>query len=120
MDAGIYHYNAAQHSLTLHLGGDLRADMARAALSQGFISEAPLTIAICASFERTTRGYGRRDERHVHIEAGHAGQNIYLQATALSLATFAIGAFYDEQVREVLRLDKQIKPLYIMPVGKPA
>jgi nitroreductase len=51
---------------------------------------------------------------------GHAGQNIYLQATTLGLATVAIGAFYDEQVREVLHLDKQYKPLYIMPVGKPA
>jgi nitroreductase len=54
------------------------------------------------------------------MEVGHAGQNIYLQATALGLATVAIGVFHDEQVSEVLRLDKQIKPLYIMPVGKPA
>ena len=54
------------------------------------------------------------------MEVGHAGQNIYLQATTLGLATVAIGAFYDEQVREVLRLDEQHKPLYIMPVGKPA
>jgi len=53
------------------------------------------------------------------MEVGHAGQNIYLQATALGLATVAIGAFYDEPVREVLRLDKQYKPLYIMPVGRP-
>ena len=54
------------------------------------------------------------------IEVGHAGQNIYLQATVLGLATVAIGAFHGEQVREVLRLDKQYKPLYIMPIGKPA
>ena len=64
--------------------------------------------------------YGARGERYVHIEVGHAGQNIYLQATALGLATVAIGAFYDEKVKEVLRLGKQYKPLYIMPVGKPS
>jgi|TARA_Y100000031_G_scaffold152038_2_gene194386 SagB-type dehydrogenase family enzyme len=64
--------------------------------------------------------YGDRGERYVHIEVGHAGQNIYLQATALGLATVAIGAFYDEQVRKVLRLDKQYKPLYIMPLGRPS
>jgi nitroreductase len=51
------------------------------------------------------------------MEVGHAGQNIYLQAVALGLATVAVGAFHDEEVREVLRLDKQYKPLYIMPVG---
>jgi nitroreductase len=54
------------------------------------------------------------------MEVGHAGQNVYLQATALGLATVAVGAFNDEQVREVLRLEKQIKPLYIMPVGRAA
>jgi len=52
------------------------------------------------------------------MEAGHVSQNIYLQATALGLATVAIGAFQDERVREVLRLEKEIRPLYIMPVGK--
>ena len=41
------------------------------------------------------------------------------ETIALGLATVAIGAFNDEPVREVLRLDKQIKPLYIMPVGRP-
>lgn len=45
---------------------------------------------------------------------------IYLQATALGLATVAIGAFHDESVREVLRLEKRFRPLYIMPVGKPS
>jgi len=54
------------------------------------------------------------------MEVGHAGQNIYLQATALGLATVVIGAFHDESVRKVLRLDEQLKPLYIMPVGRPA
>ena len=48
------------------------------------------------------------------------GQNTYLQATALDLSTIAIGAFKDEQVREILRLDKKYQPLYIMPLGKPA
>ena len=117
---GIYRYNTDSHSLTLHHAGDVRLELARAALDQEYIYEAPVDIVICAVYERTLRRYGARGERYVHIEVGHAGQNIYLQANALGLATVAIGAFYDEPVREVLRLDKQYKPLYIMPVGKPA
>lgn len=117
---GIYHYNIFHHSLTLHHEGDVRLDLARAASDEEMIYQAPVDIIICALYERTTLHYGSRGERYVHIEVGHAGQNIYLQATALGLATVAIGAFYDEQVREVLRLDKQYKPLYIMLVGKPA
>ena len=120
IDKGIYHYSMADHSLTLHYKGDIRSDLARAALHQEFIYEAPLDIIICALYQRTTLVYGSRGERYVHIEVGHAGQNIYLQATALGLATVAIGAFRDEEVRKVLRLDKQCKPLYIMPVGRPA
>ena len=117
---GIYHYDIDSHSLTLHHKGDIRLELARAALDQEFIVEAPVDIVICAIYERTARRYGARAERYVHMEVGHAGQNIYLQATALGLGTAAIGAFHDEQVREVLRLERQYKPLYIMPVGKPA
>ena len=116
---GIYHYDVDSHSLTLHYKGDVRLALTRAASGQGYIYEAPVDIVICSLYERTTMRYGARGERYVHIEVGHAGQNIYLQATALGLATVAIGAFNDEQVREVLRLDKQYKPLYIMPVGRP-
>ncbi len=117
---GIYHYDVDSHSLTLHHKGDVRLALARSASGQGYIYEAPVDIVICSLYERTTMRYGARGERYIHIEVGHAGQNIYLQATALGLATVAIGAFNDEQVREVLRLDKQYKPLYIMPVGKTA
>lgn len=118
--AGIYHYYIDSHSLALHHGGDARLELARASLAQAMIYEAPVDIVICADYERTSRRYGDRGGRYVHIEVGHAGQNIYLQATALGLATVAVGAFYDEQVSEVLRLDKQYRPLYIMPLGKPA
>jgi SagB-type dehydrogenase family enzyme len=120
IDDGIYRYNIDSHSLTLHHKGDVRLELARVGLVQYSIYEAPVAIVICVVYERIFRRYHTRGERYAHIEVGHAGQNIYLQATALGLATVAIGAFRDEQVREVLRLDKQYKPLYIMPVGKPA
>ena len=119
IDEGVYRYHVAQHSLTLHRKGEVRWDLARAALSQEFICEAPVNIVICASFKRTTGGYGSRGERYVHIEVGHAGQNIYLQAAALGLATVAVGAFRDETVREILQLDLECQPLYIMPVARP-
>ena len=117
---GIYHYNIDSHSLTLHHKGDARFELARAALDEEMIYQAPVDIAICALYERTVLHYGRRGERYIHIEVGHAGQNIYLEATSLGLATAAIGAFHDEPVREVLRLKEPYKPLYIMPVGRPA
>jgi len=118
LQAGIYHYEADAHLLSLHKAADLRPDLARAALDQEFIIEAPVVIVICALYDRTSRVYGRRGERYVNIEVGHVGENIHLQALALGLATVEVGAFHDEEVRKVLGVDEQIKPLYIMPVGK--
>ena len=119
LQAGIYHYEADSHSLSLHKAADLRPDLARATLDQEFIIDAPVDIVICALYHRTSYRYGRRGERYVHIEVGHAGENIHLQAVALGLATVEVGAFHDDEVRTVLSVDEQIKPLYIMPVGKP-
>ena len=118
LQAGIYRYEADAHLLSLHKPADLRPDLARAALDQEFIIKAPVVIVICALYDRTFRVYGRRGERYVHIEVGHVGENIHLQALALGLATVEVGAFHDEEVRKVLGVDEQIKPLYIMPVGK--
>jgi SagB-type dehydrogenase family enzyme len=117
--AGIYHYEVDLHSLVCHVQGDLRQELARAALEQVFIAEAPVNIIICTIYPRTSYTYGRRGERYVHMEVGHVGENIHLQATALGLATAEIGAFEDEEVRKVLGVQEQIKPLYIMPIGKP-
>ena len=117
--AGIYHYDVGNHSLSLHLSGDLRQKLADTALGQSFIANCPIDIVVCAVHPRTAYRYGRRGERYVHIEVGHVGQNVSLQAVTLGLATVMVGAFEDEEVRKALKLEDQIKPLYIIPVGKP-
>jgi len=118
LQAGIYHYKPSSHSLSLHTSGDLRPDLARAALDEEFIVQAPVDIVICALYHRTSYRYGKRGERYVHMEVGHAGENIHLQAVALELSTVEVGAFNDEAVAKVLGVEEQIRPLYIMPVGK--
>ena len=52
------------------------------------------------------------------MEAGHAAQNVYLQAVALGLGTVTIGAFDDSQTKEVLNLLTSQEALYIMPVSR--
>jgi SagB-type dehydrogenase family enzyme len=80
------------------------------------IEEAPINIVIAADYGRTTGHYGQRGNRYVHMEVGHVGQNVSLQAIALGLGTVMIGAFEDKQVQEVLGIKEE--PLYIIPVGK--
>ncbi len=120
MEEGIFHYVVDDHCLTMLQKGDKRQALASAALKQDSILQAPLDIVICAVYERTCLSYGGRGARYVHMEAGHAGENIYLQAAALGLGTVAIGAFNDDEVGQALGLDEQYHPLYIMPVGIPA
>lgn len=112
---GLYHYLPSSHTLVKVIEGDLRKQLAQAALGQKMIIKAPITIVITALFPRTTARYGERGVRYVHIEVGHAGENIYLQAESMGLATVAVGAFKDKGVKEILKLKEE--PLYLMPVG---
>ncbi|MEM2415396.1 MAG: SagB/ThcOx family dehydrogenase [Thermoproteota archaeon] len=117
---GLYHYNPDKHVLEYLLEEDLRSSLADAALGQSPVREAPISIVIVAIYERTTNRYGERGIRYVHMEAGHVGQNIYLQAVARGLGTVVIGAFEDSQVQKVLKLPENQHPLYIIPVGYPS
>ncbi len=119
LSAGIYHYETGSHSLGLHLKGDFRQELAEVALDQDVIASCPVNIVICALFSRTTNIYGERGKRYVHMEVGHLGQNVSLQAIALGLATVMIGAFHDEGVSKVVRVYEPVRPLYIIPVGRP-
>ena len=113
---GVYHYELRGHFLSSSKSGDLRAKLAKAALGQDFIAAAPAVLVVAADFSRTARQYGERASRYVYMEAGHVGENVYLQCGALGLGTVAVGAFNDDSVKKLLGIEQE--PLYIMPVGK--
>jgi len=118
LEAGVYKYRPQEHSLIWVVVGDRRENLCTAALGQVWVREAAADIVILAVYERTTVKYGDRGIRYVHLEAGHAAQNVCLQATALGLGTVTVGAFYDDEVQAVLGAPKNEKPLYVMPVGR--
>ncbi len=118
LEPGLYHYLPGKHQLVLVADGDVRTDLASAALSQSSVRNGAVSIVITAVYERTTARYGERGIRYVHIEVGHAAQNICLQAAALGLGLVTVGAFDDEQVSEILDLPADENPLYIIPVGR--
>ncbi|MGB3082560.1 MAG: SagB/ThcOx family dehydrogenase [Candidatus Omnitrophota bacterium] len=119
LEAGVYRYNWRENSITLIKKGDFRNELTRAAMGQGMVRQAPVTIVITALFERTTRRYGDRGfQRYVSMDAGHLGQNVHLQAQGMGLGTVMIGAFVDREVAKVIGAGKDI-PVYMMPVGRP-
>ncbi len=118
MKEGVFRYASGEHRLLRLVASDVRSQLASAALGQKSVQKAPAVFVIAAVYERTSEKYGTRAERYVKMEAGHAGQNLLLQAAALGLAAVPIGAFHDEKVRQALNLPARHQPLYLMPVGR--
>lgn len=112
-------YEPVGHRLATLRQGDLRRALARAAGGQSAVGTAPAVFVIAGVRERTAAKYGTRAERYVVLEAGHAAENLLLEATALGLGGVPVGAFDDASVRRVLDLPAGRTPLYLLPVGHP-
>lgn len=119
-DRGRYRYDPDDHQLEVLSEDDVRGELCGAALSQEAVQQAPAIFVLAAVYSRTEERYGDRAERYVKLEAGHAAQSLLLQAVSLGLGAVPIGAFHDEEVREVLSLPRDHEPLYLIPVGHPA
>jgi len=117
LEPGIYRYDPQSQTLTQTAEGDKRRELAAACLGQTWMAPAPVMIAFSAVYERTTERYGERGTRYVHMEVGHAGQNVAIEAVALGLGSVIVAAFDDEKVKEVLDLPEEEHPLYLIPVG---
>ena len=115
---GVYKYRPPEHELIKVRNGDVRDELTVAALGQTWVGEGAIVIVFSAVYERTTQKYGDRGIKYVHMEAGHATQNVYLKAVSLNLGTVVVGAFKDDEVRKILNMPDKEHPLYIMPVGK--
>ena len=99
----------------------LRRRLAAAALDQTFIAEAPVVIVVCANLPRTSRRYGRRgQELYCLQDTAAATQNILLTAYSLGYGTCWIGAFDEGAVADVIQVPSRVRPVAIIPLGRPA
>ncbi len=114
---GFFHYIPRGHQLVHVSDHDFIDDLASVALGQQCIRESSAVVVIAAVYERIEQKYGRRGERYVKVEAGHAAQNILLQAVSQGIGAVPVGAFHDDDVRKVLSLPSDHEPLYLIPLG---
>jgi SagB-type dehydrogenase family enzyme len=115
--SGVYKYNPIEHSLERIFENDKREELSAASLGQTSVSNASIVILFTMVQERTEKRYGNRAYRYICMEAGHAAQNIHLQAVALGLASVPIGAFTDEEVSAIIGCPDNEHALYMVPVG---
>lgn len=118
---GIFRYLPADHALALLRAGDARPALRAAAWEKATVGAAPLVLVVAGVVARTAVKYGpQRALRYVQLEAGHAAQNVLLEAVSLGLGAVPVGAFEDDRVRSVMALPSGQAPLYLLLVGRPA
>lgn len=119
IEPGLYHWELPEQRLAL-LGRDeaVGRRAAAACLGQAMCAEAACVVMWTAVFERTLSKYGERGMRYVYLDAGHAGQNLQLAATALGLGSCNIGALFDDEMNALLGVDGQAESIvYVTTVG---
>ncbi len=121
LDRGLYHLHVPTFSLELVKEGDHSRTLVRAALGQEMVATCGVAFIWTAVIDRCRVKYGERAFRYIYLDAGHVGQNLYLAATSLGLGCCTIGAFFDDEVNQVLGVDGlEEAVLYLGVVGIPA
>jgi SagB-type dehydrogenase family enzyme len=119
VEPGIYHWNILEQSLEEIRSGDCSREIEDAALSQEMCEKAAAVFIWSAVFSRSTFKYSDRGYRYIFVDAGHVCQNLYLACEDLGLGCCAIGAFFDDQVDELLGLRSEDESsIYLAAVGK--
>jgi SagB-type dehydrogenase family enzyme len=119
LKSGIYHYQVPYHTLVLIKEGSFGNELARAALSQGMVSEAAFNLVWTAMIERSKWKYEQRAYRYIYLDAGHIAQNTALAAVSCGLGSCQVGAFFDEEVNNLIGIDGVSEfAIYITAVGE--
>lgn len=118
LPAGVYRYRPHRHGLERAVSTDVRSALAAACGGQECVGDAPAVLVFAAAYRRTTRKYGERGLRYVHIEAGLAAQGVSLAAVGLGLGTVVIGAFDDTKVSRLIASPAHHRPVVLMCIGK--
>jgi SagB-type dehydrogenase family enzyme len=121
LEPGVYHYGIRSHELERIRTGDLRRQVAAAALGQTMCAHAPAVFAWTAVFARSKWKYDQRAYRYVYLDAGHMAENFALAAVSLDLGTCQVGALFDDEVNKLLEVDGTGESIvYMSVVGVPA
>jgi SagB-type dehydrogenase family enzyme len=117
---GVYRYLPLEHQLLFEFSEErLSEKLTEATLEQAFVGQAAAVFCWTAIPYRMEWRYGLASYNVLAMDAGHVCQNLYLACEAISAGTCAIGAYHQEKIDRLLRLDgKEEFTIYLAPVGK--
>jgi len=120
LEKALYHYNIEAHALEELKAGDFAEEIAHAALEQKMLIKAPVVLIWTGVFERSKWKYAQRAYRYVYLDAGHIAQNLALSATSIGLGSCQIGAFFDDEINQIIEVDGVGESVvYLSVVGYP-
>ena len=119
LEPGLYRYEPETHELS-DLGVADAGDRLIAAEVQANSQTAPVVIGFGTAFAKMQEKFPANPQSVADLEAGHIGQNIYLQAQSLGLGTVVTAGYNPMAVVEQLGLDKNETVTYLIPFGYPA
>ncbi len=118
LDPGVYHYNIKKTALELVKKGTMGKDLAEAALGQGMCARAAAVFCFTAVVDRCKWKYAQRAYRYIYMDAAHICANVYLAAEDIGIGCCAMGAFFDDEVNEILGVDGESETnVYLAAVG---
>lgn len=120
LETGLYRFLPIDHKLVqIQAGEHIAGDIKTACLEQPFVINSAVTFIWTAVPYRMAWRYGERGYRYLHLDAGHACQNLYLSAQSVGCGVCAIAAFLDDNMNALLRIDGEKEfTIYIATVGR--
>jgi len=110
--------NLQSYQIIVTFSKSEKEKLTEAAHNQQYILEAPLVMIFCADPKKSRIEYGDRGEELFCIQdATIACAYSQLAAHSLGLSSVWIGSFDEKKISEVLNLQKDVKPIAILPIG---
>ena len=116
--AGIYHYDAREHSLAHLELYDPTEKLADTLLAPLELDAQAVVLCFTGIPRRHKHGDDGRAYRYLYLDAGAAAQDVMVAGCAMGLATNFVADFYDDELSELLQLDSNNEhPLCLVAVG---
>lgn len=121
LQGGVYHYDVEGHALESVRPGGYQQFLYDATYRQEMVLHSSVVLVMTAIFPRTKIKYGERGYRYVLLDAGHLGQNVYLESVSLGLGCATVGGFLDDEINTLLGVDGLLESaVYLAVVGRVA
>jgi len=118
LEAGVYHFAAAEFGLRKLRSGDYRNVLVEATAAEPVVAHAPLTIVCTGTYWRNAWKYQDRTYRHFGWDNGTLLANLLAVGTGLGLPAKVVCGFVDDTVNALLDVDTEREVAFsLVPLG---